>query len=570
MKRCLVWVLATVRNVPYSVQKGIFLRSAIKLIALLILTSAISSCNGSAKPIIPPRAGTRLVLASIDSDNQIVIRMSIDGLVWTEPIPVYLDGTPADSEPLPAVAETLIGMFFDGTLYHLYWIRPDGTGMFALSSDPTNWTVRPVQDLHQAYPLAVGKRDTLALISHDDGELYIWDVHESIGTRDPMSVYSTIRPAIAYGNDKFVVAVGDEDGNLLIYESANGSSWSLASELPNLNPSLLHLSFAEDRFLLLSTYPRCHLYASSNAQLWEETNLPCTSSTDYQVATRVQGENIILENPRNEFMAATKDSLIRERINVYGAIDKSVVASGPGPQLASVKLNRVSVEVGSGHDLDVPTLGFRVRVGEPGSARVTLKLTGEFAVGVDSGESRQYPLAAQPYAWIVKPPERLLDDDGHIDILGVVVIGIERGDCPYENIIAEIEVARESLREELEVNIAQAQLSILMDPTNRELILEKIENRVIGSMEQGSLSLAESFIGCGLNEDQALDPDYLLLYGSELAPQDPEKNIFRLYSSRPSDSFDRLFLVWEDKDDDDEQPDMQWQVSGTYLFQGLP
>src|SRR5262245_10917521 len=81
-------------------------------------------------PLAPPR----LVAAHRAMGNGVHIRMSDDGLLWTEGVPVTANGTAMTTLVEPAIA-------YESGLYHLYWLDSRGI-RYATSRDAEQWLVQ--------------------------------------------------------------------------------------------------------------------------------------------------------------------------------------------------------------------------------------------------------------------------------------------------------------------------------------------------------------------------------------------------------------------------------------------
>jgi hypothetical protein len=194
----------------------------------LWLTLFISVCALTLTGCLEPLpGGPRLVAAT--GLGQLKIRMSADGVQWTQPQPVVAsDGSVANSVALP-------GLTFDGALYHLHWLEPSGGVRYAISRDAEHWTVQSdamtrlptvrdsVPDRSHiislfgsgGYPLPVsfayGDGHHIAVLGTWDGVAVV-DLNSSTpGAPQPQIIWpngSTFNPSVVFGNGQFLAAVG--------------------------------------------------------------------------------------------------------------------------------------------------------------------------------------------------------------------------------------------------------------------------------------------------------------------------------------------------------------------------
>src|SRR5262245_63141130 len=61
--------------------------------------------------------------------------MSEDGVFWTADVPATVGGAPVTTVAEPAI-------FYDGRIYHLYWLDASENVRYATSGDADNWFVQ--------------------------------------------------------------------------------------------------------------------------------------------------------------------------------------------------------------------------------------------------------------------------------------------------------------------------------------------------------------------------------------------------------------------------------------------
>lgn len=492
-----------------------------------------SNCNG---PQLERLASERLVLASKAMNGQIEIRMSIDGLVWTDPVTVVLDGTPAQTQGTPNIS-------FDGTLYHLYWPAPDGNIRYASSRNGTLW-------LGQIDPLSVspdggnlflarGRSKALVLFRESGGRVIALDPASPTAQRTTVTQSPTRAHSITHGAGKFVAAVANTTGVVEIFQSTDdGASWTSISNLPTPDSYGVHLSFADGHFMLAEkpySVPRCRMFISPDAVSWTEAANPgCANSSQGLLATRFQSQTLFLENHDNRYLQANKNSSNMQEIHVSSVDGQFSLTTGKGPMIASLSLNQVTVNQGVRQDITIISLGFRARVGAPGSARVTWSgRLDEFASDVNAGETVPIPPFISPHAWLIQPSDRLSENNGNVDIMGAAIVGIDRGACPEGPIRNRVNSVRTALEQELETKISQGSLTDLKDPPTRQRILTELQDavkqRLGGNPSSPPFSWLEDIgteVVCGFNQDEQLKEKSLVLIGSEIVPDDPPNDVF--------------------------------------------
>ena len=537
--------------------------------ALCLLVAAgllIAARCPQGAPVLPPLAGPRMVLATGGPAGSIETRMSLDGEVWSAPRAVAT--TP------PTVTAGPVELTFESGFYHLYWIDRAGGLRYATSRDGVRWLAQgePFANLPagSAVDFARGQGRSFAAVTTGGG----LTVQSLDNPTQRTSVASGAQhPAtLAFGAGKFVLAAATPT-SLLIFESSDGASWTPAATLPFRLHHSLRLDFAEGQFLLAAKesgtgggelpVSRCKLYTSSDGRAWTSADpQPCSNTSTGVAATRFEGKTLYLENFDNRFLRTSIDGAAFADTNAVAPIGVFDVTAGPGPQIAGLRLLGVEVFQGEGQDVSVVTLGFQARVGRPGSANVwNSGRLSEIAVELDVGERVTPPPWVSPNAWLFDQAERLLDEDGQLDIMGAVVVGIERGNCPTGPIVSRLQEVRNALAIELESKIAGGTLGELRDPTSRQAVLDSMVTAVKGRLGDGSTSFWED-LGCGFNVDEALQERVVVLLGG-FVPDDPPNNVFRLKPEEPSTIQPALRLRSRDGDE-------EWRVASRLDFRGIP
>jgi hypothetical protein len=520
---------------------------------------------------LAPLAGDRLVLATIGSGNRIDIRMSAEGSVWTEPSPVMIDGAPAQSGTAP-------GLVYDGALYHLLWQAPNGDIRYATSRDATSWIgqTEPLARLPNTAPaFAAGGGKMLAAVRSAQGDVAVVDLASSTQRSTAMQRASA-QPSLAFGGGRFLLVAPDANRRATFFESTDGASWSQVASLPTPGIYWTQLHFADGQFLLAakqevsrSTIPvvRCKLFTSADARSWTEAPDPsCGNSSAGILASRLQGTNLFFENNDNRYLRVSRSSSPLAETHVRSLHGQFAMAVGRGPQIAALRLDQITVERGDDQDITLITLGFRARVGVAHSAHVAVaSRLDEFASDVDAGTTVPVPPQVSPFGWIVQRADRLLEDDGQLDVLGAVVVGLERGNCPEGPIHDRIEEVRGVLEQLLNEKIAGGRLADLRDTANRQRVLTELQaevkRRLSGSPSTFFEDVGTSF-ACAFNRDEQFQEKVVVLLGG-LVPDDPPTNVFKLDTGEPSAALGPIVLRSQDGSE-------QWRVQGTRFFVGLP
>lgn len=508
--------------------RAVLMRIMIVLVAVYVLSGW--SCRS---PQPAALAGDRLVLATRAMNNHIEIRMSIDGQVWTEPIGVVLNGTPAQTSSTPWI-------FNDGTLYHLYWMH-GGNMRYATSRDGTRWLGQTDPLSRTPAPLALARSATRVLgVLRSSNGIVALDPASSTAQRSTVTQsvgsFTTVPASITHGNGKFVVAVVNSNRNAEIFQSNDGTSWSSISTVPAPNMFWVQLNHAGGQFLLAAKQDPavCKLFTSPDAVSWTEVPLSgCSNSSTGILATRAQNETIFIENWDNRLIRASKNSEPQSETHIKSVNGQFTITTGRGPQIASLRFNQVTVNQGSAQDLTIIALGFRARTGVANSARVTFAgRLEEFASDVNAGQTVSVPLYVSPFAWLIERAGALTDDNGNLDILGVVIVGIDRGACPEGPIVDRINTARSALEQELEAKISRGRLADLKDPTSRQRVLNELQEAVkrrLGNSNTWFEDIAEE-VGCGFNKDEAFKEKVIVLAGSDFVPDDTQNGVFNFLS----------------------------------------
>jgi hypothetical protein len=538
-------------------------------IVAMIAALGLTACQNPGPALLDQLAGSRLVLAARGPNNHLEIRMSPDGLVWTEPIPVTVNGTPVQ------VAGAL-SISHDGTLYHLFWEDPNGDVRYGTSRTATSWLVQdaPLTRLPRGVSFANGGGVMLAAEVNASRDLVVQDLSSS--PHRIQIAHNMKGPAsIAFGLGKFVIAAIDAGNHIQFFESRDGFSWSPTSTLGPSNNFWAQISFAENTFLLAAKrLPSvCRLLHSSDGQQWVEDQVSgCSNSSTGIFATRLRGDMIFLENFNNQLLSVQTSSRAMSNSHVKGLINQFAVVPGPGPQIAGLRFDQLTINRGSDQNVMMITLGFRVRVGVPNSAHVTFAdWPEEFVQDLDAGHTAPIPAHVSPFAWQVERAVNLNQDDGQIDILGVAVVGLDHGDCPTSGIVSSVNQSRAALETALEQNMARGRLADLKDPSTRQRVISRVRQQVQGGGSSGIFSSLLETVGCLFNHDDRFNDSEIVMLGigglpSLLSPTpNPATSInLELDPSTPDAAISQPLVL--------QKPDgsKQWAVDGRLFFIGLP
>jgi hypothetical protein len=261
----------------------------------------------------------------------------------------------------------------------------------------------------------------------------------------------------------------------------------------------------------------------------------CTNSSTGILATRALNETIFLENEDNRFLTASKDSRPLSDTHVKSVNGQFTITTGRGPQIASLRFNQVTVNQGTRQDITIIALGFRARTGVANSARATFAgQLEEFASDVNAGQTVSVPLHISPFAWLIERAGALTDD-GNLDIVGVVIVAIDRGACPEGPIRNRINKVRTALEQELEAKIARGRLADLKDPASRQRELQDAVKRRLGGPNTWFEDVGADIV-CGFNQDEQFKERVIVLVGSDLVPDDTQRGIFNFLSWNQSTS----------------------------------
>ena len=242
-------------------------------------------------------------------------------------------------------------------------------------------------------------------------------------------------------------------------------------------------------------------------------------------------------------------------------------------------VREINVIKGTGEDITIVELGLFARIGVSNTASVTIAgRLGRAASDVDQGRTVSLLPYFSPFAWLVKEPEHLKEDDGNLDIMGAVIVGIERGNCPEGAIIDSLNDIREALEQAFELNISQGRWAEFKDPITREKIVDNIKaslKQPLGSGLQASptdpyyfhkliaFTVSEAFkvIGCRFNVDKPYKEHIVIILGG-IVGEDKDNSIFSLRPGVPNKIVNQIFLEVPDSGN-------KWHVKGELSFLGI-
>jgi hypothetical protein len=250
----------------------------------------------------PVLGETQLVLAgrglATDRRDHVVVWRSPDGVSWSLPSSVIIDGAPARTVSRPNVA-------FEDRLYHLLWLDPAGRVRYAVSRTAMTWTsLNPLATFSptSGATFAHGAGFMLALLTNG-GRAVVIDLDSSQPTVVRQNVGSA---SIAFGAGKFVMALVGNDRQVSVLQSTNGSQWSLLSP-PVIGYTPLDqgrsatIAFSEGRFLLAVSarirptdevpVVRCDYYESTDGNFGapRQASGPCSNTFTGLVPARFGG-----------------------------------------------------------------------------------------------------------------------------------------------------------------------------------------------------------------------------------------------------------------------------------------
>lgn len=515
-----------------------------------------------------PLAGSRVVLAGRDVGNHVVVSMSTEGTVWTDPLPVAVNGVAQTAASTPQITH-------DGALYHLVWVAPGGDVQYATSRAGNSWLV-------QSTPLtrlSAGLDPTFAV--GPEGVVGAWrggvDVIvanlANIPGRQTVAQEAGTAPSLVRGNGQYVLAYIAQQqlpgAAIRVLRSPDGNSWTSAASVPLPRGYWADLSFAEGVFVVAAKVQvgqlavNCVVLTSPDAITWSRSpNIGCSNSSTGLGATRLDGADLAFENWDNRFLQISRSHTRMTPASLVQLRNDFTLAVGPGPQLAAVRLDNLTVVDGDGQDLTLMVWGFHVRVNEPGTASATFGSLDEFATDVDRPATVSVPGYVSAPGWLIGPALNVVDDaTGKLDVAGALIVGLERGNCPSSRILATAEAVRTALAAQLETRIAQGTLAVLRDTAQRRMTFEAIANDIKSQLGGTTSGIARAF-GCAFNEDEQLKERTVTLVGTYLVDDEPTAPTFALKSDRFTTPF-RVRLVNDDGD-------IRWDVNGAVFFRGTP
>jgi hypothetical protein len=556
------------------------------------------ACANDGQPLFTPLAPTRLVLATRGAGNQLLIRMSGDGLVWTEPSTVTVDGAAAQTVATPSI-------FNDGTLYNLIWLAPDGAVRFATSRDATAWAV-------QASPLArlpPGSQPVLAQLSgryfaasNISGTVSLLDLASSTGNRITVTQGAVGPVSVANTNAGLVLATLGSDRGVHVFTSTDGTTWTergvvSAAAIGPGSPAGLAIGWGGGSFALVTRRDlggsdidvvHCKLFESADAVTWtERPGQRCSNSSAGQLVTRFGNHTLFYDNfSMLPNLIVSVDAGPLGDLHIVDTVGAPSVTTGGGPQLAWLNLDQIAVANGSGQNLTLVTLGFKARIGVANSAHVAWPAWyGSNNHRLDQFARRSassiadVPPHDSPYAWFVTPATNLTQPQGQLDVMGAVVIGIDRGGCPEGPILNAIEQARAAFEASLNARLVTTPITTLQMPAQAKAVFDGIKadvaRRLGGSPGgggpidwlKGAVDSFGKFVVCdvinslGGGVDEQLNPASIVLLGTAFASDDPPNETFAL--STRSAPLSPLLLQNDDHS-------KQWIVSGTRNFLSVP
>jgi hypothetical protein len=567
------------------------LRSMHRRVGAMLAALTLSGCPPVGGPVLTPLAPARLVMVTRGASNEIGIRMSGDGQVWTEPSPVMIDASPAQTVATP-------NLFNDGTLYKLVWLAPDGAVRFATSRDTTGW-VAQASPLTTLPPTSVpsfaqGAGKFLAALT-SGGTVTVLDLASVSGNRVTVMQGATSIASMTNAGTGFVLAAIGTDRGVHVFRSPDGVAWQETATIAEatLVPGrveLAEIGFAEGRFVLATRMSlggedipvvRCRVFESSDAAAWtQDQQQACSNSATAMMTTVFNGHTLVFENFDNQFLRVSVDVAPFSDTHVDAVNGRGTITVGGGPPVAWLHFNQVDVARGSGQNLVLITLGFHARVGgAAGNARVTR--TGrilDFPPRASAGGSAVIPADDSPLAWFVQPSLNPTQTNGQVDIMGAVVIGLDRGGCPAGPINDRVEQARSAFKASLDANLVTTPLSVLRDPVQAKAAFERIKadvmQRLGGNPDSGVIAWLNGavdsvgrFVVCnvvsgGGGVDEQFSPAAIVLIGNPAVADDPMSETFALNPNIPAAPLPPLLLQNADRS-------KQWLVRGTRHFLGV-
>jgi hypothetical protein len=489
----------------------------------------------------------------------------------------------------------------DGGLYHLYWLAPNGDLRYATSRGADAWLVQesPLTSLpNTAWPAVArgGGRHVAVLVGGSGGVTAI-DLDRPLA---PHSISNTSggAPTVTYGAGRFVAAVIGGDRRVRTFGSVDGTSWTELAQLAPARVSWAAIHFSENGFQLAAQEGfRCRRFTSSDGSAWTEMgSLGCGNTLTAVLAGRFNGRDLFFANVDNRFLQVAGADGSFQDTHAIGIDRRPALAVGGGPPLAALHLDRLRVEGEGGQDVTLVSLGFRVRIGEPASARVSFSgQLLEFATELDRGEEVGVPAMVSPFAWTVAPDLNLNSPSGRVDLLGSIEIGIERGDCPEGPIRDKVNEARAAIESALNRHLATASVQALSDANTRDATIGRVQCEVekslagedvapcsgappapAGTLLDGLVriltapvrfvaTLVADFLTsavCGFNEEDQLEPVAVLMLGTFLFEEGAApRTAYRLDPSMRERAIDAVTLR-------SENGALAWRLTGRMLYVG--
>jgi hypothetical protein len=552
-------------------------------------------------PLAPPR----IVAAHRASGNAVHIRMSDDGLMWTEGAPVINNGFTMTTFVEPAI-------FYESGLYHLYWLDAAGV-RYATSRDAEQWLVQGTAMTQLGTGLepvfARGNGHSFAFWSSANGIQQI-DLDNPL-TRTTIPVRTSARPSAAYGSGRFVVAGIDASRHPVVVTSTDGRQWSSPVSINLTGAYLANVSFSGGRYRLAAKRQRpsadpdvpgvaCNVFDSADAAVWTELQPPppCGNVPSEPTPFLHGGVNLVVFNYDNRLVSVSVNGGRPQDTHFQLPLGRISMTVGPGPMLAAFHLDHSTVVAGVRQDMTIASLGYHVRVGQPGSARVAyLGQLIEFASDRNVDEGSDIPQVVSPPAWIVHQAVDLQQPTGRLDVMGGVQIAIDRGACPEGPIKDKLFEARAALENAMNRHLASASTKDLLDDTKRDAVTALIRCEVQRTIEGGNpatctpgptsgaqsvldalasvFSAAANAIGdfftsavtevaCGFNQDQQLDPADILIVGTQFFGEaNSPRTAYRIDPGTPSRPLDPFTVRTADGS-------KNWSIRSTLRFLGVP
>ena len=547
--------------------------------SLCALVAALTLGAGCGQAL-PPLAAGRLVAAYTSADDAVHLRMSPTGEVWTEPLVV--NGGPVAGGSSPVVVH-------EAGLYHLYWQEASGAVRYGTSRDGTSFLLQgtPLLTLppSPSFTVARGPGRHVAL-TLANGVLTAHDLDEP-------TVRSVVAPSarrgatVVHDGSRFVAATDLDGTRVGVFASPDGRAWASLGTIPSAAVSDLDLTFTNGGFRLAlrnelagNNLPgiSCSVLGSADAVTWAPVPSPtCGNAPARSTALSLHGDELFLMNQDNRQVNVSRNGGPLVETHLGSAQDRVSYVVADGPRLAALHLDELTVERGDGSDLTLVSLGFQVRVGRTGSARVSFPTLREFATDVPVGSTVAIPHDVSPYAWRIEPPPVALEEpDSELDVAGVILVGIERGSCPTGPIVDRLGEARDAIQAAMNDHLASASTQALLDEDQRDeavaLVTCKVERQLAGqdpgvctgTVDGESLDAWDVWaltfaplgraatssltdLACGFNQDEQLSEAVILFLGTPLFTEGPSpRSVYRLHHDDVSRRLDPVFLRNED------------------------